>query len=169
MWKPACIIVLYIASSAGNALTFKRMTDVYEGSEFFASQWNVFLYTSIALVIVFWKSVQDPRFLATQKKCFAGHEIVIMGLLDSVSSVLSCIGGANTAGGVQNVMNQTLIPMTLVMSFVCLGARYSVRQMLGAAIILAGALWCVSSAGGNDDASTTWSERGAATRALPRS
>ena len=41
---PAAVVGLYIISSAGNALMFKRMTDVYEGSEFFASQWNVLLY-----------------------------------------------------------------------------------------------------------------------------
>ena len=153
---PVLVILLYVATSAANALTFKRMTDVYADAEFFASQWNVLLYTAMALFVVASKAYREPTFLKTQRACFGWHQIVIMAMLDSVSSVCSTIGGANTAGAVQNLINQTLIPMTLVMSAGCLGSTYSPRQICGAAIILAGACWAVSSAGGKGDASTTW-------------
>lgn len=155
--NPVAVIVLYVASSALNALTFKRMTDVYEDAEFFASQWNVLLYTALATCVVAYKCAQDPSFLAQQRRCFASSEIVIMAALDSTSSVLSCVGGASTAGGVQNLINQTAIPTTLVLSRCCLGSRYSVRQICGAAIILVGALWAASSAagGGGGGGSTT--------------
>ena len=154
--KPVLMILLYIVSSAGNALTFKRMTDVYADSEFFASQWNVLLYTAMALFVVASKALKEPGFLRTQRECFSWFQIVIMACLDAVSSVCSTIGGANTAGAVQNLINQTLIPMTLAMSAACLGRRYSARQVCGAGIILGGACWAVTSAGGKGDNSTTW-------------
>ena len=69
------------------------------------------------------KAWREPGFLKKQRACFSNTEILIMGVLDAVSSVLSCVGGSGTAGGVQNVINQTLIPVTLLMSRFWLGAR----------------------------------------------
>ena len=132
------------------------MTDDNGDEEFYASQRNVLHYTAMGQLVGASKANREPTYLKTQRGCFGWKKIVIMAMHESVSSVCSTIGGANTAGAVQNLINQTLIPMTLVMSAGCLGSRYSPRQIFGAAIILAGACWAVSSAGGKGDASTTW-------------
>lgn len=65
--------------------------------------------------------------------------LCIMGFLDAAGSVLSTMGGAYTAGAVQNLLNQVIIPMTLVLSFLFLGQTFTVAQSSGAAIIFAGA------------------------------
>ena len=63
-----------------------------------------------------------------------------MGLLDSAAGFLSCVGGAFVGGAVQSLINQTIIPLTLLLSKVFLKAKFTRRQNLGASIIVVGAI-----------------------------
>ncbi|KAJ1452690.1 hypothetical protein M885DRAFT_526018 [Pelagophyceae sp. CCMP2097] len=136
------LVVCYVLCSAGNALTFKRMLYAYSDYEFFASQWNVLIYTvmAFAVVLVKWRH-NGGGWLRKQR--IGGRQLSIMGWLDCASSLLSCVGGAATSGDAQTVLNQALIPMTLAMSGALLGSRYSAKQYVGALLILCGAAYAV--------------------------
>jgi drug/metabolite transporter (DMT)-like permease len=82
--------------------------------------------------------------------------LCLMGLLDSSGGLLSTIGGAFTAGGLQNLLNQAIIPSSLALSYVLLGQHLSLAQVLGAAVILCGAVVAVvpTFAGGGNGSTT---------------
>jgi len=61
------------------------------------------------------------------------------GFFDGTAAFLFSIGAPNTPATIQNIVNQTIIPFTMVMSFIILRARYPLMKILGAGVILAGA------------------------------
>ena len=78
-----------------------------------------------------------------EKQTFYCRQYTMMGFLDSFAGFLSCVGGAFVAGAVQSLINQTTIPMTLILSKLFLGATYSRKQNLGAIVIVVGAIFSV--------------------------
>ena len=108
--------------------------------EFFVNEVNVAMYFGIALVIIYYKKhftgLRGKHWWSRQK--FYGVQFFNMGFLDSFAGFLSCIGGAFVGGAVQSLINQTIIPLTLILSVFFLKASYSLRQNLGAAIIVIG-------------------------------
>jgi len=67
----------------------------------------------------------------------------MMGFLDAFAGFLSCVGGAFVGGAIQSLMNQTTIPITLLLSKIFLGSVYRRRQNIGSAIIVVGAICSV--------------------------
>jgi len=62
-----------------------------------------------------------------------------MGLLDAASSTLGAIGGALTPGQLQTLLNQTIIPFTIVISRLYLGTEFNKNQIVGASLVFFGA------------------------------
>jgi hypothetical protein len=144
-------VVLNLVTGVMNSLSYKRMLNSFKSQdpasphnyEFFVNQVNVFMYFVVAYFIIIYKRfVPDngPHWHSKQK--FYGVQFTMMGFLDSFAGFLSCVGGAYVGGAVQSLINQTTIPLTLMLSKCFLNATYSKLQNLGAVIILAGA--CVS-------------------------
>ena len=71
---------------------------------------------------------------------------IIMGLLDSLGTFLTAMGAVYTPGVFQTLLNQTLVPFTLLTSALALGIRYSRGQIGGALFIIAGAVVTVAPA-----------------------
>ena len=124
--------------------------------EFFANQFNVALYVLLAAIVVVqrrikygvhWWNKQDLPF----------NVLCTMGFLDAIGSILSTMGGAYTAGAVQTLLNQVIIPMTLALSFLFLGQTFTWAQTFGALIIFIGAAVAVAPSfmDGSNDATTT--------------
>eukprot|EP01035_Chromulina_nebulosa_P068933 gene68933-94465_t len=63
-----------------------------------------------------------------------------MGLLDGASSTLGTIAGAFCPGELQTILNQSVIPVTMCLSYVFLGSHFKALQIWGSAFILIGAL-----------------------------
>jgi len=61
------------------------------------------------------------------------------GLMDGMGTFLSSVAAASVPGSDQTLLNQTLIPVTIVAAMIFLRARYSKGEILGAMIILGGA------------------------------
>jgi drug/metabolite transporter (DMT)-like permease len=102
------------------------------------NQWNLVLYIGMALAVTCQRRVKyGARWWRKQDVPFP--TLCMMGFLDAAGSVLSTMGGAYTAGAVQNLLNQVIIPMTLVLSFLFLGQTFTLAQSSGAGIIFVGA------------------------------
>jgi hypothetical protein len=63
-----------------------------------------------------------------------------MGFLDCLAGFLSATGAFYTPGGVQQLLNQSLIPLTMLASWVFLDKSPTIKQMTGAAVIFIGVL-----------------------------
>lgn len=64
----------------------------------------------------------------------------ILGLLDGSSDLLRSVGGVYTSGTAQNLLSQLNIVSTMLVSFWLLHARYRWQQVLGAVLIIGGAV-----------------------------
>ncbi len=65
-----------------------------------------------------------------------------IGALEAATFVLQLQAAAYLPGTVIAVLTQSLLPFTMLLSFLFLNRRYSVRQLLGAASVIAGVLIC---------------------------
>ncbi|GMH64830.1 hypothetical protein TrLO_g4870 [Triparma laevis f. longispina] len=143
--------VLTILTAILNSLTYKKMLNAYKSQdpinfphnyEFFVNEVNVAMYFAIALGIIYYKKhftgLQGRHWWSKQKFYFV--QFLNMGFLDSFAGFLSCIGGAFVGGAVQSLINQTIIPLTLILSIIFLKASYGFKQNLGAGIIVMGAV-----------------------------
>ena len=62
-----------------------------------------------------------------------------MASLDAIAGFLAGMGAVWTAGAMQSLLNQSLIPCTMLMSYLILGTQSSSIQIMGAIVILIGA------------------------------
>jgi len=106
--------------------------------EFFGNQFNVFLYVLMAAAVVVHKRLRHGAHW-WHKQDLPLNVLCFMGFLDATGSILSTMGGAYTAGALQTLLNQVIIPMTLALSFIFLGQRFTGAQSLGALTIFVGA------------------------------
>ena len=86
------------------------------------------------------------------------RKFVVMGLLDCGGTFLCAMGNVYTPGQYQPVLNQTLIPLTMMASFMWMGRRFKAVECAGALLILGGA--CLSVLPGllkkHDESTVRW-------------
>lgn len=135
----ASTFVSLILMGCVNFLTYKVMYTAYgEKYSFFVSQGVNFLFVVYGGLIVYpmqlFTDKITPEMTAVPKKKF-----MIMGLLDCFGTFFTAMGAVYTPGQFQTLLNQCLIPLTMVASYIFLRTRYSRLQYIGAALILTGA------------------------------
>lgn len=65
---------------------------------------------------------------------------LVMGVLDCCGTFLAAMGAFYTPGSVQTLLNQTLIPVTMLCSAIYLRSRFTSVQLCGSGLVLLGAL-----------------------------
>ena len=107
---------------------------------FFVNQINVFIYCLLSAVILAWRAATAKggprRWWRKQSVPFV--KFAVMGLLDASSAFLSTMGGTYTDGSLQNLLNQCVIPLTILMSAVWLREHVTCAQAVGSGAILVG-------------------------------
>jgi drug/metabolite transporter (DMT)-like permease len=103
------------------------------------SQFSILLYlgqAAILSLLVIWKHPEtlSELYQIPQSIYFW------MGSLDSGSSTLGGIAGAFCPGEVQTILNQMVIPLTMISSYLFLGTTFETYQLLGSGLILTGAV-----------------------------
>lgn len=66
-------------------------------------------------------------------------KFIIMGLLDSTAGMLAGLSSKRTSGASQQLLNQALIPCTMLTSYLFLGRKSTATQIIGAVLIFVGA------------------------------
>lgn len=99
------------------------------------------------LYIVYGGAVLYPRMLCTDAvskdmMLLPMTPFVVMGILDSLGTFLTCLGTPYTPGSMTPLLNQLLIPFTMLVSSVWLRVGSRWQERLGAGLIVAGA--CIS-------------------------
>ena len=126
-------------------------------------QFTTFVYAIFAQCITSYK-YYFTNDITDEMKAFPKWKFVMFGFFDGSSAFLFSIGAPATAATLQNIINQTIIPFTMLASFLILGvrsafinfllrtlysllacmthaqARYPWPKLVGATIIIGGAI-----------------------------
>lgn len=120
-----------------NGVLFKIMYTAYgERSAMFCSTMVNFIYCiygGLALFLV--RNKVTPSMWATPQRKFA-----IMGGLDCLAGFLTAIAAYGTPGTWQVLLNQGIVPLTMLAAVIFLGKKSSTVQWLGSATIMAGSV-----------------------------
>jgi hypothetical protein len=87
------------------------------------------------LVCRFWLGTIDDKM-----RTFPQSKFAVMSAFDTAATLCSSMAGAVVAGHIQTLLNQAMLPLTMLFSIIFIAASYSIGQYAGAAMILAGAL-----------------------------
>merc|ERR1719461_705324 len=77
--------------------------------------------------------------ITDEMRQFPQYKFMIMATLDAGGQFLSFLGAVYTPGQDQQLINQTLIPITMTLAFLILGSRYGRGEICGAIIVFIGA------------------------------
>ena len=131
------IFVVVILLGPLNFVLYKLMFVQYgDDEQYFVSQCVNFQYViigGIALYIIYKQGqITDDMIQISPRK------FIIMGVLDCLAGFLAANGAKYTNGGVQQLLNQSLIPLTMLASYIFLKKISTVKQIIGAFIIFLG-------------------------------
>jgi drug/metabolite transporter (DMT)-like permease len=131
-----------IVMGAANFAIYKVMFNAYGTSgAYFVSQGVNVLYVAYGGFCLGYKMYFTNEIDAEMRK--GSHKkFIVMGTLDCMGTFLTAMGAVYTPGTFQTLLNQTLIPFTLIFSRAFLGASYPRLQIVGALAIMLGA--CIS-------------------------
>ena len=135
------LVLLSILIASANQLLYKLTLNAFSSPDsnygFFVSQFSTLMYTLQALVVSIYLAAAQP---ASVKQLFAVDQkiFVFMGLFDGASSTLGTIAGAFCPGELQTILNQSVIPVTMTLSYVFLGSYFKPLQIWGSSFILLG-------------------------------
>eukprot|EP00397_Hematodinium_sp_SG-2012_P028518 GEMP01030028.1.p1 GENE.GEMP01030028.1~~GEMP01030028.1.p1 ORF type:complete len:249 (+),score=33.07 GEMP01030028.1:173-919(+) len=133
-----------IAMGVLNFAVLKMMYATYgdvdgQNFAFFANQGNNFLYIVLGGAVVY------PRMLFTnsitpQMRQFPRRHFLKMATLDAFGTFLTSVGAPRTPGQLQPLLNQTLIPITMLLSYIVLRKQFGCWKISGALLITGGAI-----------------------------
>ena len=136
-WWVLGMMILLVLVGTANFVVFKLMYSSYgEDNNFFVNQGVNLLF------VVYGGAIVYPRMcmkIGVPEKPFPQRKFLIMGVLDAFGTFFTAMGAVGTPGQYQSLLNQTLIPLTMICSAILLRTRYNWRTVAGAALILAGA------------------------------
>jgi hypothetical protein len=148
------LVFLSILLASANIILYKMTLNSFSSSHsnygFFVSQFSTFLYLGQAIIVsVSLLCIESKIETKGNKKGLLGafydifkvpqYIFFIMGFLDAGSSTLGTISGAYCPGELQTLLNQSIIPITLVLSAYVLKIKFKTFQIIGSFIILFGA------------------------------
>eukprot|EP01032_Pedospumella_encystans_P023765 gene23765-26895_t len=139
----AWLLLASVIISSANNLLYKATLNAFSSPTtnyaFFASQFSNMMYTIQAIVVSGIIIANNP---GSYKDIFKtpASVFVKMGLLDSASATMGAIAGANCPGMLQTILNQLIIPMTMVGAYFFLKSRFESFQIWGSLFIVIGAM-----------------------------
>jgi len=140
--KGSWLIILMLTLAvlgATNSLVFKIIANQYgEKYAFFLDCANNVMYIIMSGAAISGKLLCTDD-ITPEMRAFPQYKFMIMATLDAGGQFLSFLGAVYTPGQDQQLINQTLIPITMGLAFIILGSRYGRGEIIGAIIVLFGA------------------------------
>ncbi|KYQ90502.1 putative transmembrane protein [Tieghemostelium lacteum] len=130
-------VVLYITCGVINSVLLKSVMNTFQNYGFFLNQLTNYGYIPIFGSVVAYK-VFFTNDIPKETKEFPLYKFAVMGALDALCGYFVVLGGISTSGPLQQLLNQAIIPFTMITSFIFLKERFSIYQMLGALVIVGG-------------------------------
>ena len=147
------VLILLLSTGACNFVLVKLLYNSYgETNSFFVSQGINVLYCIYGGAIVYPRLL--PGGIGNKLSAWLGLDPITpamrapthqrrfftMGVLDCFGTFLTAMGAVFTPGQYQTLLNQSLIPATMIASSAFLGTSYSRGQLIAAMLILSGAV-----------------------------
>jgi drug/metabolite transporter (DMT)-like permease len=133
-----------------NFVSYKVMYAAYgESRAFFVSQGVNFLYVLYGGIILHYLTKKGE--ITEEMKAIPHLKFIVMGFLDCLGGFLAAMGANRTPGSLQQLLNQTLIPIIMFMSWLFLGKTSTYLQLIGATVILFGACVVILPSSSNDE------------------
>ncbi|EQC39263.1 hypothetical protein SDRG_03468 [Saprolegnia diclina VS20] len=99
-----------------------------------------FLAISWPIVIYKLRKTED---ITPEMRAFPHYKFAIMAFLDMASSFLATLPIPHIGGNLANVLGQVTLPLNMLLSMVFLQTRYERSHVIGATMVLYGALVCM--------------------------
>lgn len=121
-----------------NMVFFKRMLNCYRSSQGGADGHDYAVFVSVFDILLWALVMTAVSGVKGFSSSFPRRGVLRVAMLDQLGTLLATLGATYVPGQAQVLLNQTVLPLTMVMS-AALGQNYSTNQVLGAAVVLAGA------------------------------
>lgn len=135
--RVALYTVLYVVSGVVNSIFLKKIMNSLNNYAFFLNQVTNYGYIPIFGSAVLYE-VMFTKLITKEQRDFPWWKFFVMGALDAINGYFVVIGGIGTSGTMQQLLNQAIIPVTMVGSFIFLKERYSLIQIGGSLLIVGG-------------------------------
>jgi len=135
--KIALYTVLYVVSGVINSIFLKKIMNSLNNYAFFLNQVTNYGYIPIFGTAVLYETF-FTKLITKEQRDFPWWKFFIMGALDAINGYFVVIGGIGTSGTMQQLLNQAIIPVTMIGSFIFLKERYSLVQIGGSLLIVGG-------------------------------
>lgn len=128
---------LLLIVGVGNTIFFKKMSTALINYPYFLTQFTTVVYVPIFFAVVAYQ-FKFTNWITPAMTNISKFKFFVMGAFDSLSGVLALFGAAQTSGTLQALLNNAIIPITLVCSVVVLQTRFQLHEYLGSGVILLG-------------------------------
>jgi len=135
--KVAMYTVLYVTSGVVNSIFLKKIMNSLTNYALFLNQVTNYGYIPIFGTAVLYE-IFFTKLITKEQRDFPWWKFFVMGSLDAINGYFVVIGGIGTSGTMQQLLNQAIIPVTMVGSFIFLKERYSLIQIGGSLLIVGG-------------------------------
>lgn len=155
LMRVCVLMVLLVALGALNFILVKiAYTSYGDQFSFFVNQGINFLYVVYGGIILYPLMLFTTTVTPEMRK-FPQRRFFFLGCLDAFGTFFTAMGAVYTPGTYQTLLNQTLIPFTMLASWRILGTTYQPGSLLGALLILVGAVVAVAPTLLDADSSST--------------
>jgi drug/metabolite transporter (DMT)-like permease len=142
--KVQLLVVAYVLVTILFVITNKVNANVFtERYVFFSMQLCTVLFMVIVLAVCIWKA-KYTKDISSEMRAYPLSHFFYMCCFDSVASLLVTIATPGTPGSLTALLPQMIVPLNIALSYYFLSARYSKRQLCGAALVLSGCAIAVS-------------------------
>lgn len=152
LWPLFLVTTMTIAL---NSVYFKCMLNSYKGDPASGDPHDYAVFVSvfgIFLWAIFMSAVGKVGGWGSTAAKFQRQGLLRAAAFDQLGTLLATLGASTVSGQLQVLLNQAVLPLTMAMSLVLLGRRYSFGEVLGASLVLVGA----SAAAGVSAFSDSW-------------
>lgn len=133
----AIYTVCYVTAGVVNSIYLKKLMNNLNNYPFFLNQVTNYGYIPIFGIAVLYE-LKFTKLITKEQRDFPWWKFFTMGLLDAINGYIVVIGGVGTSGTMQQLLNQAIIPVTMIGSFIFLKERYSLIQIGGSLLIVGG-------------------------------
>ena len=123
----------------GNRIFFKLATEPLYNYPIYFNFASTVLYIPICFAYIIPVAYFAPSIIAKEQWDIPLYKFAIMGTFDSISMILMTIGNTYvTNASIIVLIQQLAIPISMIISYIGLDARYTTSQYVGASIVVAG-------------------------------
>jgi len=140
------LAVATVLASAVNRIVYRLQLVPMRGYTFFVAQACALAYVGVYFGVL---AARRRRGIVSRAAVAAarrqhGRTFAVIGALEAAAFAVQLYAAGRLPGSLISVLNQAILPFSMVASAVLLGKRYTAAQVAGAATVVAGVLLCTA-------------------------